>query len=84
MEYLRRTLDGSVKKIYLYLWVGLTVVVWLAVLFAPLWAKTPAIASADLTLPFLAWIILTVYYSVRWFVRRAGSHKSNNGKSVKR
>ena len=41
--------------------------------------------SAKLTaLPFLAWIILTAYYSVRWLVRRKFSSKHATKPAEKR
>ena len=64
------------KKIELYLYLFLTAAVWVAIILGPLWADTPSIAAKAIALPFLAWIVLSVYYLVRWSAKRMGwTHK---------
>lgn len=69
----------SEKYSYLML-VGYMVV---AILLSGLWAQSKGLSpqigakiAADYTaLPFLAWIVLSVYYLVRWVVRRGVSRR---------
>ncbi len=61
----------SMKKFDLYLYLFLTAAVWIAIVLAPMWAKSPGIAAQAVALPFLAWVILTAYYSLRWLYHKA-------------
>ena len=60
----------TMKKIELYLYLFLTAAVWVAIILGPLWADTPSIAAKAIALPFLAWIVLSVYYLVRWAAKQ--------------
>ena len=64
----------SMRKIELYLYLFLTAAVWIAIILGPLWADTPSIAAKAIALPFLAWIVLSVYYLVRWSLKKMRSH----------
>ena len=63
------------KRLELYLYLFLTAVVWVAIILGPLWADTPSIAAKAIALPFLAWIVLSAYYLVRWVVRKRPRHQ---------
>ena len=65
------------KKSDLYLYIVATVLPWLVgILIAFLPNSTPQQIAKAIALPLLVWIILTVYYIVRWVVRRKSSHQN--------
>ena len=65
------------KKLGLYLYLFLTAAVWIAIVLAPNWASSPSIAAKAIALPFLAWLVLTVYYFLRWSAQKVrSSHKA--------
>ena len=62
------------KKFDLYLYIALSLVALLPFLFLHWMTQAQAQQIAHWTaLPFLAWIVLSVYYLARWFVRKAQS-----------
>ena len=73
----------SMKRFDLYLYLFLTAAVWIAIVLAPMWARSPNIAAKAIALPFLAWIALSVYYLLRLCVRRvrSASKKSRRAKA---
>ena len=72
------------RKIELYLYLFLTAAVWIAIILGPLWADTPSIAAKAIALPFLAWIVLSVYYLLRWVIRKKSSHQNSINTTEKR
>ena len=64
----------TMKKIEMYLYLFLTAAVWVAIILGPLWSDTPSIAAKEIALPFLAWIVLSVYYLLRWSLKKMRSH----------
>ena len=66
----------SMKGFELYLYLFLTAALWIAIILGPLWAKTPSIAASAIALPFLAWIVLSAYYLLRWTAKKMHSRAS--------
>ena len=67
---------GKFEKASYYLLSGYLIVVFLAASF--LVKLTIRQAVSVFALPFLVWVILTVYYLVRWSVRRARSSSAKH------
>lgn len=67
------------NKLELYSYLLLVGYIIVAILLSGLWAQSKGlspqigakIAAEYTAIPFLAWIILTAYYSVRWLAGRA-------------
>ncbi len=65
------------NKLELYLYIALTVLPWLVGMFvAFLPSSTPQQVASSIALPFLAWIVLSAYYLVRWILKRVHSHSA--------
>ena len=64
------------KKLELYLYIVLSLVALLPFLFLHWMTQAEALQIAHYTaLPFLVWLALTVYYSLRWMVGKMQSHQ---------
>ena len=72
------------KRLELYLYLFLTAAVWIAIVLAPMWARSPNIAAKAIALPFLAWLAISVYYFARWVVRKRTLHPNSNKTTEKR
>ena len=60
------------KKLDLYLYIVLSLVALLPFLFLHWMTQLEAQQIAHYTaLPFLAWIVLSAYYLLRWYVRHS-------------
>jgi hypothetical protein len=77
------------KKVELYSYLILVGYIIVAILLSGLWAQSKGlspqvgakIAAEYTTLPFFAWIVLTVYYLVRWSARKTHSKVGLNKKN---
>ena len=59
------------KKLDLYLYIVLSLVALLPFLFLHWMTQAEALQIAHYTaLPFLVWIVVSVYYLLRWYVRK--------------
>ncbi len=66
------------KKLELYLYIALSLVALLPFLFLHWMTQAEALQIAHYTaLPFLAWIIISTYYLVRWVVRKRPQHQNS-------
>ena len=59
------------KKLELYLYVALTAAVWIIPTYLQyILGYSGQFAAKAIALPFLAWVVLTVYFLVRWLYRK--------------
>ena len=73
------------KKLELYLYIVLSLVALLPFLFLHWMTQAEALQIAHYTaLPFLAWIVLSVYYLLRWVIRKKSSHQNSINTTEKR
>ncbi len=79
MDMNRKTDSKKTNWILYLLLVGYIII---AILLSGLWAQSKGlspqeaarIAANYTALPFLAWIVLSAYYLVRWILKRMSSH----------
>ena len=62
----------------MYLYIALSLVALLPFLFLHRMTQAEALQIAHYTaLPFLAWVVLSAYYLVRWVVRKRPQHQNS-------
>ena len=65
------------KRLELYLYLFLTAAVWIIPTYLQyILGYSGQFAAKAIALPFLAWIVLSVYYLVRWILKRVHSHSA--------
>ena len=70
------------KKIDLYLYIGLTLIALGPFLFLHWLTQQEALQIAHWTaLPFLAWVVLSAYYLARWSVRSLRARRAHKQES---
>ncbi len=73
------------KKLDLYLYIVLSLVALLPFLFLHWMTQAEAQQIANYTaLPFLAWVVLSAYYLLRWVIRKKSSHQNSINTAEKR
>ena len=80
------------KKLELYLYLMLVGYMIVAILLSGWWAQSKGlspqeaakIAANYTALPFLAWIVLSAYYLLRWVIRKKASHQNSINTTEKR
>jgi hypothetical protein len=66
------------KKLDLYLYIVLSLVALLPFLFLHWMTQAEAQQIANYTaLPFLAWVVLSAYYLVRWVMKKRPQHQNS-------
>ena len=72
------------KKLDLYLYIVLTALIWGSWMAFPFLNISPQHWASWIALPFLAWIALSVYYFLRWVIRKKSSHQNSISTTEKR
>ena len=76
----------------LYSYLMLVSYIIVAILLSGLWAQSKGlgpqeaaqIAANYTALPFLAWVVLSAYYLLRWVIRKKSSHQNSINTAEKR
>ena len=73
------------KRSELYLYLFLTAAVWIIPTFLQyILGYSGQFAAKVIALPFLAWVVLSAYYLLRWVVKKVHLHPSSNKTIEKR